>query len=449
MVKTCYYELLGVTKTSTADEIKLAYRKQALVWHPDKNADRIEEATAKFQELQAAYAVLSDANERAWYDSHKDQILRGGDGTEDKDEHHGVNLWAYYSTSAFKGFGDDQGGFYAVFNKLFETLAEEEAAADSDDTSDDDYEAPPPFGNSQSMYADVKRFYAYWGDFVSRQSFAWEDKYNPNEAPNRQIRRLMEQENKKERQKARKVYNEEVRALVGFVKKRDKRVIEQQLRINKDKAEKAELEAQKKAERERENKEKVKAWRAEQERRWAEEEEERQRQEQAERQERAKLRADARDRGEEIESTEEEKEEDDDAPLHCVACNKTFKSENQWRNHEKSKKHLQRVEAVRDEMLHEESLLQSHAEDNSFENVNEGSEAEEVIDIPSNALPEKKSKKDKKKKNKNKGNVIRQFENLVLADHDDDEEEEAGCESICVMSITCECFFRFVDPRSD
>jgi DnaJ family protein A protein 5 len=45
---------------------------------PDKNPDRVDEATRQFRLIQEAYEVLSDTNERAWYDSHRDAILRGG-----------------------------------------------------------------------------------------------------------------------------------------------------------------------------------------------------------------------------------------------------------------------------------------------------------------------------------------------------------------------------------
>jgi len=62
------------------DEIKKAYRKAALKWHPDRNHGKEEEATAKFKEMQHAYTVLSDERERKWYDNHRDEILRGGVG---------------------------------------------------------------------------------------------------------------------------------------------------------------------------------------------------------------------------------------------------------------------------------------------------------------------------------------------------------------------------------
>jgi molecular chaperone DnaJ len=63
-----YYELLGVTKSSTPDEIKKAYRKLALQFHPDRN--KTKEAEAKFKEVTQAYEVLSDAQKRQTYDQY-------------------------------------------------------------------------------------------------------------------------------------------------------------------------------------------------------------------------------------------------------------------------------------------------------------------------------------------------------------------------------------------
>ena len=65
--KRDYYEILGVNKSSTGDEIKKAYRKVAIQFHPDKNPDN-NEAEEKFKEAAEAYEVLSDAEKRAQYD---------------------------------------------------------------------------------------------------------------------------------------------------------------------------------------------------------------------------------------------------------------------------------------------------------------------------------------------------------------------------------------------
>lgn len=68
-----YYQVLGVTKTATADEIKRAYRKLAAQHHPDRGGD-----TAKFQDIQAAYDTLSDPQRRQHYDMHGSRPNTGG-----------------------------------------------------------------------------------------------------------------------------------------------------------------------------------------------------------------------------------------------------------------------------------------------------------------------------------------------------------------------------------
>ena len=67
--KRDYYEVLGVTKTATEDEIKKAYRKLAMKYHPDHNPGD-KEAEARFKEINEAYAVLSDADKKAKYDQY-------------------------------------------------------------------------------------------------------------------------------------------------------------------------------------------------------------------------------------------------------------------------------------------------------------------------------------------------------------------------------------------
>ncbi len=67
---TDYYDILGVSKTASADEIKKAYRKQALEWHPDRHKDDKEAAEKKFKEINEAYQVLSDPQKKAAFDQY-------------------------------------------------------------------------------------------------------------------------------------------------------------------------------------------------------------------------------------------------------------------------------------------------------------------------------------------------------------------------------------------
>ena len=67
MSKRDFYEVLGVSKGATESEVKKAYRKLAIKYHPDKNPDD-KEAEAKFKEAAEAYDVLSDDNKKAKYD---------------------------------------------------------------------------------------------------------------------------------------------------------------------------------------------------------------------------------------------------------------------------------------------------------------------------------------------------------------------------------------------
>lgn len=73
-----YYEVLGVGKNASDDELKKAYRKLALKWHPDKNQGNQEEASRRFKEISEAYDVLSDPEKKKIYDMYGEEALKTG-----------------------------------------------------------------------------------------------------------------------------------------------------------------------------------------------------------------------------------------------------------------------------------------------------------------------------------------------------------------------------------
>lgn len=103
--KRDYYEVLGIARTTSAEEIKKAYRRAALEWHPDRNPDRHDEAEERFKEVTEAYSVLVDPEKRAAYD-------RFG--------HAGVGNQPFtgFDESIFADFADVFGDFFG-FEDLF------------------------------------------------------------------------------------------------------------------------------------------------------------------------------------------------------------------------------------------------------------------------------------------------------------------------------------------
>jgi molecular chaperone DnaJ len=80
MAKRDYYEVLGVSKSASADEIKKAYRRLAMKHHPDRNKEDSDGSEKRFKEAKEAYEVLKDEQKRATYDQFGHDALRGGPG---------------------------------------------------------------------------------------------------------------------------------------------------------------------------------------------------------------------------------------------------------------------------------------------------------------------------------------------------------------------------------
>ena len=79
MAKRDYYDILGINKSASAAEIKKAYRKMAVKYHPDKNPDD-KTAEDKFKEAAEAYEILSDPDKKARFDQYGHRAFEGGHG---------------------------------------------------------------------------------------------------------------------------------------------------------------------------------------------------------------------------------------------------------------------------------------------------------------------------------------------------------------------------------
>ena len=280
-----------------------------------------------FAEVQSAYEVLSDPQERAWYDSHENTILRGeevgADEEQDYDEHDLGFTSADDITRMFRrfngsvDFSDLPTGFYGFLRETFSNLArEEELAARREGTTVPEYLS---FGHKDDTHEGVvKNFYAAWNGFATAKTFAWRDKYRQSDAVDRRMRRLIDKENKRLRDEGIREFNDAVRSLIAFVKKRD-------LRYKPN--------TQSEAERQQTLRDAAAAQAA------------RSRAENA-----AKLNGEVPEwtKAREPEDLEEESEEEsEEEHFECVACKKIFKSEKQFDAHERSKKHIKAVQALR------------------------------------------------------------------------------------------------------
>ena len=362
-----YYDVLGVATTADEAEIKTAYRKAALRYHPDRNYGNAEEATKEFANVQSAYEILSDVNERAWYDRHKDSILRGEEsGGESFEADEVVGLSAYQLMSFFERatsapLDDSPKGFFTILRKLFDDIINEELEA----CRQQDIDPPnwPGFGYSESDDYNVRNFYISWSTFSSNKTFSWAEKYAYHRAPDRRVRRAMEKENGKLRNNERKEYNEVVHKLISYMKKRDYRFIakpqvstaqrQQELLDSR----KAQAEASRAANKANLSEYEEQAWQKVDDQALAEEE---------------------------MQAFDEWETE-----IECVACGKSFKSEKQYSAHEKSKRHIQTVKKLRWELKKEAmSLGLDYDSSDSFATADEG-EDDDIEDLAANPSADK------------------------------------------------------------
>jgi DnaJ family protein A protein 5 len=209
-------------------------------YHPDKNPDDVEGANERFRLISAAHEVLCDAQERAWYDGHRESILRGELDDDDEGGEGAADAgWDETQFAAFRAGtaqaqapgsssagltprhilrfldptlilslpttghkADDDAGFYGTFRRLFERIAAEDAAA-----APYAGEAPaeqlafPSFGYSHTPWLHAKGeapqlgqtqmrdFYQAWAGYSTRKAFGWKDRWKLSDAPDRRVKR--------------------------------------------------------------------------------------------------------------------------------------------------------------------------------------------------------------------------------------------------------------------
>lgn len=401
---TCPIATRITSSTNAFRRIKKAYRRKALELHPDRNYGDVENATTKFAEVQSAHEVLSDPQERAWYDSHRDSILRGdsGAGEEDHYEHNVrltstrdiVSLMSRFNASV--PMTDAPNGFYGILSETFANLArEEDAACDWEGIEPIDY---PGFGSAEDNYEDVaKTFYRAWIGFSTKKTFSWRDRYRTSDAPDRAVRRLMEKENKKFRDEGIRDFNDSIRALVAFVRKRDPRYVpNSQTEADRQKilrdAAAAQAARSRAANQAKLNEHVVADW--------------------------------ARTKEPEKEVFSESEEEEVEY-IECVVCGKTFKSEKQYETHEKSKKHQKAVQQLQREMRKENKRLNLNGEVDSSPSIQLEEELEK-LDVQSE---DGKAEKDSTQKQVDEADEKEDAEK----DRSEDEEVKSRLEKTAVL----------------
>ncbi|CAD8096812.1 unnamed protein product [Paramecium sonneborni] len=422
-IKRDYYEILGLDQNCDQEQIKKAYRNMALKYHPDKNSQ--EDAKEVFQEIQEAYSVLSDPNERTWYDNHKQQILNPDLDKADLEtmEGFGFNIWHYFSPHYF-GFGDDQQGFYAFYREAFEKIKFEEESAfnnkqldSEEEDSNTEFEKLPGFGTSNTSIEQVLKFYLKWENFTTYKQFAYADKYNPKDAPNRWVKRAIIKDNKVERREEKKKYLKTIKKLVETVKNKDPRYKEYLEQLRKEQTIK---EQQKKKLKEQEKihmQEILKQARLEEQERFKENEEyfkERQ----------------------QFQVITEKQEKPSDV-FFCDVCDKEFKSESQFKNHQNSKIHKSNLKDIisqitvdkreQEELLKQNGVSSVSAKDLEEtqkliqEQINKELEREQ---IKQQKQVEQQIKQKEKKKNKNKKKKSQQQQKQQDQQQEDNSNSE-------------------------
>ncbi|KAL6944217.1 hypothetical protein ACO0RG_000947 [Hanseniaspora osmophila] len=411
----------------------MTYRKQALVYHPDKNPDNIEEATLRFSEISIAYETLADPQERSWYDSHKNEVLYGGSGeTGDAEdgtyEYYDSNdpivtgitcdeIMKFFMPSLYTRLDDSPAGLYQIAGKVFSRIAKDEilfarrlGLESKIKFEDDFYEQDirqdgyvetckkygnsngisgstllwPSYGYSETSYEDLKKFYKKWGSFNTVKNFAWKDEYRIFRNYDRRTKRELNKRNERIRNQFKNEYNKTVKNYVNLMKKYDMRMklgakreedAKRLQRLKDFEALKQKVQTKSSATENIQYEEQ--AWQAVDESMYKELEKTL-----ADFDDSGNLSCDEKQGNEKTalhadasfqEDYSKEDEEEVVYVYECFVCNKTFKSDKQLTNHNNSKMHKQKLNQLQREMKQQdmELGLDQVSDFEDFESANE------------------------------------------------------------------------------
>lgn len=244
--------------------------------------------------------------------------------------------------------------------------------------------------------------------FCTKKSYAWLSEHNITEIRDRRILKVVEKENKKVQQKARKERNEEIRGLVCFVRKRDRRVQAQRKLLEQRAAENRRRQAQLDLELVMKRKQEL----AEHQSAYLNDGYEEQLRQLEKAMQSSDDDGDGDDEGVVLAGQMQDihisydalanGDQELDCEFYCVACNKSFKNQSSFRNHESSKKHKENVELIRIEMLQEDGALQSD-EEAAVAESDEEEDVEEATIVLTKEVPGPSSGKKKKKQKSKSG----------------------------------------------
>lgn len=480
-MKVCYYELLGVSRDATDIDLKKAYRKKALQYHPDKNPDNVEEATEIFASIRTAFEVLSDPQERAWYDDHREQILNDSMNIDDVDnDQYGVDssitgvttdeLLMFFNGSLYTKVDNSPAGMYQIIGKIFSKLAMDEVnwwkrinvTGPSDQYKDDIFEREiqsvgylnavedrlaednymfPTFGHSRTDYQYLKQFYKKWSNFSTFKNFSWKDEYMYSSQYDRRTKREIKKRNDRARNNAKNEYIKTVKRFVTFIKKLDKRIQkgaakEEEERKLKEKQQMEQLRKQRQHQKRyisQESDFEMQSWQTNDDVNWDE---------------LAKTYDEQRDyynssKGIELkdklnnyERNDESKNDiqsegidNNDADViliyECDICNKTFKSEKQWENHTKTKLHRKNVYSLQKEVSTENMSLglENLSDLDEYDSAKENQE-ETACNGPSLNVPQDIQNMSMEQLNEQLAEIERQLAEADLSEEEEEEEEE-------------------------